>query len=207
MRNFHRILILLALTGCTPSPGDRAESVATEYWNAIGSTDWDTVVRLTHSESLAEIKEIIIAGVEDLPARADIPPQMIYMNSMEDVLDGMEIDSAQDLRAMSPEEVFQRLILQEKDGNDAVISILRGAENDTEGQIIGHIPESDTLIHVVRRSTFIGNQPQTQGTTDPLWKSESKMDVLTLRLDNGEWKTWRSNGLMMRLAVGSMLKM
>lgn len=207
VRLFLLFIAVTALAGCQTPTLHPGAAIAEQYWSALGQGDWTQLANLTHSESMADVKDEIIAAVAGLPRREDMPSYLTSFNSLEDVLDGMEIQDPAELEAMSPKEVYRRFLLQEDDLTDVVTSIMTGIENESETRIVGTIAESDSLVHVLRRAIFVGDEPKAHATKVSEWREGSKMDVLSLRLDSGEWKVWQNTGFLMKMSIRTMLTM
>jgi len=156
------------------------EMVAAAYYAAVRVADWAQVARLTHPETHRQVKTFLIASPPDEPGRSSFP-----MVSREQVLSGLHA-SMEEIQAMDPELLFERLL--SRGVPDPVRSVLTGTENDSETRILGHVDEGDSLVHVLRRATFLAPRPESPVARQVEWDQGSRMDVITLKRDGSSWR-------------------
>ncbi|HUQ99707.1 MAG TPA: hypothetical protein VM166_09655 [Gemmatimonadaceae bacterium] len=156
------------------------EMVAADYYAAVRAADWRQVAKLTHPETRRQVKAFLTAASPNERGGSSFP-----MLSREQILSGLHA-SLEEVRAMDPELLLERLL--SRGVPDPVRSVLIGTENDTETQILGHVDEGDSLVHVIRRATFSAPRPERSVTRQIEWDQGSRMDVITLKLDGPSWR-------------------
>ncbi|MGK2962292.1 MAG: hypothetical protein ACSLFK_09120 [Gemmatimonadaceae bacterium] len=156
------------------------EMVAADYYAAVRAADWRQVASLTHPETHRQVKTFLLAQPPNEPGRSSFP-----MLSIEQVLSGLHA-SLEEVQAMDPELLFERLL--SRGVPDPVRSVLIGTENDTDTRVLGHVDEGDSLVHVVRRGTFLAPRPERSVARQIEWDQGSRMDVITLKRDGSSWR-------------------
>lgn len=184
---------------------DSPEEVALEYYQAIASGQWDEVVSFLHADAEADLKKATMVAVTALPDSVQAMPGLRFSrNTKTTVLEKMGVTSTAELELLPAEEVVSRLFSMQGLREGAVTSFLTRMEQDTSTEIIGAVMEGPQVAHVVRRvrltdPSLLQNQPAG-------WTNGVRRDVLTLKLENGQWKVWLDS-LILDISVQSMLMM
>ena len=174
------------------------ELVAADYYAAVRAANWDQVAMLTHPETHRQVKTLLVSALPNESGRSSFP-----MLSREQVLSGLGA-SLEEVRAMDPELLFERLL--SKGVPDPVRSVLIGTENDAETRILGHLREGDSLVHVVRRATFLAPRPERPVVRQVEWDQGSRMDVITLKLDGTVWRVIEESAFRIMMLLQVLLR-
>jgi hypothetical protein len=125
------------------------------------------------------------------------------MITRERLLSGLDA-SFEEVQAMDPELLFERLL--SRGVPDPVRSVLTGVENDTETQILGHVNEGDSTVHVLRRATFLAPRPERPVVRQVEWDQGSRMDVITLRRDGSSWRVVEESAFKLFMLLQTFLR-
>ena len=154
------VVILLSVqnaSGQTATP----EEVARAAGLAYKEMDFEKAAELMHPDALASFQEMIL----DI-AELDTSQTVLKMF--------MQESDAEAIGRLSPSEVFARFIgtifRSQKEATEALRNL--------ETEIIGHVSEGDSVVHVVTRST-----------TTTMGIRAVQMEVVSLRQHEGEWRT------------------
>jgi hypothetical protein len=136
------------------------ETVARRYFESMRSGDWPTCALLMHPEALAQFKSIFTEI-----AVADKTGEMVKQ------LFGVQ--SAQDLQKLAAEIMFERFFRNLTEKAPQMTAAFRAMR----ATMIGHVNETDDLVHVVYRlNTAL------QGVT------VSKISAVSLKRHNDQWR-------------------
>lgn len=141
-------------------PVETPADVAYRILHAQRQQEVDTLAALMHSEAVSEFKSLLA-------------PAVVADTAGDVVRKFFDVGSAGEYEALDDRAVFRRFVrnlYQE-------IPALRGVLSTLSGSVVGTVAEGDTLRHVVYRTT-VGSQG--------LGVVETQ--VLTLKLDEGEWR-------------------
>jgi hypothetical protein len=206
MKAMLRILCLAALIGALfPASAAFAqlnspEAVAEAYYDAVRSSNWAEVARLTHADTQEQIQNAVLAAPPADSAGSAWPSL-----SREQILTALGVPTLAEMQELGPQALLERLFSRGIPGS--VRSVLVGVENDTDSEILGHVAEGDSLAHVLRRARFAGQLPELSAGRAAEFELGDRIDVLTLRLDGGEWRVVEDSPfrllMMIRMLLGS----
>lgn len=174
MARMRFLIFLAALAAFIPSNVCLAQSkphpaaeVASQYLRDIHLHEWEKAVKLVDKKSLANLKNFQERYLEAAPTIAD----------EEELLRLLGLKTINDIRALTPEEVFirrgqaktKKLVDPEKHIEEMKASLKMNT--------LGAVPEGSDTVHVVIRKEFAG-----QG------KKFSELAFVSLVNEEGKWK-------------------
>jgi hypothetical protein len=146
------------------TPGS-PEAAARAYFAARQSGDWAAAAALMDPQALERFKSVFVVVAE-----ADTSGQMLH--------DLFSVRSAAEFARLHPAEVYVRV-------NRAMLLLspeLRASFAEMRAEVIGHVPESPDLAHVVYRLR-----------TSPADSVTGRIEVVTFRRSNGGWRAQLTN--------------
>jgi hypothetical protein len=192
------VLLLLAFTLLGATPGVRAsglpvpmadslgadsldadsldgpDAVAAAYLNAFRRTEWARCAELMHPDALQSLKDVLIEAVET--GRGSGIPDALYGDNT----------PPETIRYAPPAELYARMLRVVYRRTEPAAQVLDGMS----AEILGHVRESDRLVHVVAR-TRVASAPDTTGTTTRASSTRpalSQVEVLTLERHQSTWR-------------------
>jgi hypothetical protein len=170
------------------------EVVAREYLDAVERMHWEGVVRHLHPQALSSFRsylEAMLFGRVDPRAPAEEAVALDTPAGMEGLETLTGAGSVEAFLAMSDAEVFVQALRALQADSPGMMN----AWVDRTTEILGSVPEADTLAHVVYRLEWrlTGATPDTE--------------ILTVRQSDGEgWRVCESRELeSIRPALGSVI--
>jgi hypothetical protein len=162
-------VLVLAVSCSTGGGGGTGEAtkVANEAHDAYRATDWATYATWLHPEGLTRYESLLRPAVESA----------IVVDSTGEVADvfqwfGKSINT-QKFMNMSPAEFFSFSMTE----IIAAVPALKEAMNSATIEILGEMPEGDTLIHVVVRTS-----------AEAMGFGMSEVSVLTMKQHEGAYR-------------------
>ncbi len=198
------LVILTFVLSSAHSPGAAyaqstpPEAVARDYFAAVRAADWAEVARLTHPQTQRQVQSFLLSALPAEPGRVSFP-----MVTKEEVLSGLQVGSVEEVRSMDPELLLRRLLSRGVPG--PMRSILVGTENDSETEILGHVAEGDSLVHVLRRARFVGPRPERPIMRQAEWEQGTRMDVVTLKRHGSAWRVVQESGFDLLMLLRTIL--
>jgi len=180
------------LTMATASPDP--EQVAREYLDAVERMHWERVVSRLHPNALSSFRsylEAMLFGRVDPRALEEEAVALETPAGMEGLETLTGAGSVEAFLAMSDAEVFVQALRALQADSPGMMN----AWVDRTTEILGWVPEADTLAHVIYRLEW-----RLTGAT-------SDTEILTLRRLDGEgWRVYDSRELeSIRPALGSVI--
>jgi hypothetical protein len=198
-----KLLLTVVLIVSSVSPllaQSTTEEVAVRYYQSISDGRWSDVASLLHDDAKSKLKEAVLHAVESLPDSAHtIPGGRISQNSKSSALVLLEVTSIEELELLPAESVVDRLFSIPGRRKGAVSQFLTSIESQVSSEIIGTLLEGSDLAHVVRRVRI---QDESENVT---WDNGVRRDVLTLKLENGQWKVWLDSAVPLTFTVRAMI--
>ena len=175
---------VLSCSGGGNTTGGEATEVATKAYDAFRQADWETYASLLHPEALSRY-ESILRPVFDAVIQVDSAGNMSEEFKWFD-----RIINTEEFLNMTPKDFFAFSM-------DEIVSAVPGlgaAMKSSNIDVIGEIPEGDTLVHVVVRTS-----------AEAMGIGMTEVSVLTTRKSEGEYRLMLSGqieGLAMTIARG-----
>lgn len=176
------------------TPSSAPEQVAKEYLDAVERMHWEAVVSRLHRDALSSFRsylEALLFGRVDprAPAAEAVPLETpARMEGLETLTGAGSVEA---FLALSDAEVFVQALRALQADSPGMMN----AWVDRTTEILGSVPEADTLAHVVYRLEWrlTGATPDTE--------------ILTVRRLDGEgWRVYDSRELeSIRPALGSVI--
>lgn len=120
-----------------------AERVAAAYFDAFQARDWPRCASLMHPAALQQLKDVLVQAVAD-DSSSGIPDALYGRGAPREVI-----------RVAPPEELYAKMLA----------TVYRNAPEATDvldrlsTQILGHVTEHDSLVHVVARTSVAMRSP------------------------------------------------
>ncbi len=180
------LLEAMSAAQTTEKTGDSPEAVVTIAVNHARKMNWDAYMKLFHPEAVQDFHEMmmpIASGMQQLlpdPALADsIPPDERPPEEIVEFLNHMDEMPSQEFAGG-----FWNVLA-------TMIPELGQAMSSLESEIIGGVPEGDTLVHVVTRNK-----------TGGMGMEIVQMEVITVKKSPDGWRlmlSGRIKGLAQQL--------
>jgi len=152
------LLLLLAVPGTLRAQGT-PEAAAREYISVMTQGNWSRTARLMHPSALSELKSFFA-----VLAAADSSAQMLQPI--------FRVRTATEFDALSPEEVYSRLLTTVTASNPGMREAMLGIR----AEVLGSVADGPDHAHVVYRMFM---------TVDGM--QVSRMDVLSFRRSGDRW--------------------
>lgn len=173
MRKLSLVIIVLLMTsslvigqtGSYPATPTEVVTISTELSK---SGDWKGVMKYMHPEALQSFKDMIFPMMKSLAEK-----DTTVAGSPEAAMFGLQFDENNKLIEPSPADFMSNMM------TSLVQAVPEVADALTKGQfeVVGELPEGDSLMHVVSRVTV------TMGGI-----TVKNMQVTSLKKDEGKWK-------------------
>ncbi len=181
------VLALAAVLSCSGggnTTGGEATEVATKAYDAFRQADWETYASWMHPEALDRY-EMILRPVFDAMVQVDSTGNMPEEFKWFD-----RTINTEEFLNMTPKDFFAFSMAEIVAAAPGLGAAMQGSQME----MIGEIPEGDTLVHVVVRTS-----------AEAMGIGMTEVSVLTTRQSEGEYRLMLSGqieGLAMTIARG-----
>ena len=178
------LTLLLSCSGGGNTTGGEATEVATRAQDAFRQADWETYASWMHPEALDRFESIlrpVFDAVIQVDSTGNMPEEFKWFD---------RTINTQEFLNMTPKDFFAFSMAELV----AAVPGLGDAMKGSTMEVIGEIPEGDTLVHVVVRTS-----------AEAMGMGMTEVSVLTTRKSEGEYRLMLSGqieGLAMTIARG-----
>ncbi|PEN14054.1 hypothetical protein CRI94_08415 [Longibacter salinarum] len=145
---------------------DGPEAVAAAYLDAFRRTDWEGCARLMHPDALQALKDVLIRAAE-ADSSSGIPDALYGDNTPRETI-----------RFAPPAELYARMLRVVYQKSPQATEVLDGLSS----KVIGHVDETDTLVHVIARTHVDGRSGDERG------QALSQIEVFSLERYQESWR-------------------
>ena len=177
------LTLLLSCSSINNTSGEATE-VATKAYDAFRQADWETYASWMHPEALDRFESIlrpVFDAVIQVDSTGNMPEEFKWFD---------RTINTQEFLNMTPKDFFAFSMAELV----AAVPGLGDAMKGSTMEVIGEIPEGDTLVHVVVRTS-----------AEAMGMGMTEVSVLTTRKSEGEYRLMLSGqieGLAMTIARG-----
>ena len=169
------VLVVGLTVSCSSQDNSDPVAVVRTWTEALKATDFQKMSTVMHPEALTQFKDILMPVMQgfnesiaqDTTGTAQVPDSLKQMLAGIDTLQG-EAFYTQSMRVLS-----------------SIVPDLRQSLSGMSSTIIGGVPEGDTLVHVVQRTSM---EYMGRGMTN-------EVDVVTVKKSDGGWRVMLTGGM------------
>ena len=161
------LTLLLSCSGGGNTTGGEATEVATKAYDAFRQADWETYASWMHPDALDRYESILrpaFDAVIQVDSTGNMPEEFKWFDST---------INTEGFLNMTPKDFFAFSMAEIVAAVPGLGAALQGSQMET----IGEIPEGDTLVHVVVRTS-----------AESMGIGMTEVSVLTTRQSEGEYR-------------------